>query len=183
MPAGEEEDKFAVAWFKPDATTTTLSANASLFKLKVKTLQPVSDMNDALQLEHPLVESAFFLATGCKSAVELQASVELLEDEKSEERNKGYDGSSKPQIQKLYCHPNPVSNTLNVYFDSQADDSGVLIFNSIHGQILQSIPVTIRAGVNHILIGESQMESFPEGIFTLSLRSSTGMNTVKLSRK
>ncbi|HAD13202.1 MAG TPA: hypothetical protein DCF33_12295, partial [Saprospirales bacterium] len=76
-----EEDKINVAWFKSNAPPHTLGSEGAeggaLFKMKVKALQPISEISTVLNWdkEKVAIPTGFFDASGCVDDVELQAII------------------------------------------------------------------------------------------------------------
>lgn len=171
-----EHDELAVLWLQSNAAPHTLSQNNTLFKLTVEAKEPVTNLGAAINLHHPHLKSVFYDSDGCQEAVLMQVTVEQI----SGERSNNTSGKISTRNTTLICHPNPLSEQLNIYFESEAATTGTLLFADMHGKTLQAIPVDIAKGLNTVTLSDNDLENLPTGILTVTLRTQDGVRSTKL---
>ncbi|MCE7925185.1 MAG: hypothetical protein DYG98_19190 [Haliscomenobacteraceae bacterium CHB4] len=65
ISASEAGDNLSLAWFQEDGTTKTIADGQGLFKVLVKTLQPIANPAEVFQLKDKVLKSIFFTGNGC----------------------------------------------------------------------------------------------------------------------
>jgi hypothetical protein len=75
ISASERGNNLSLAWFQEDGTTKTIADGQGLFKVLVKTLQPITNPAEVFQLKDEVLKSMFFTGNGCKPAVQLEVEI------------------------------------------------------------------------------------------------------------
>lgn len=190
LPDFSKEDNFGLddlsndqlnhVWYKTDASGHTQSDGSPLFTLVVKTLEPVTDINAALNLdpEKAAIGTMFYNQQGCVDSVELEASIAV-----SDRSNFG--NYSNPDFlvnsqSALYCYPNPMKDRLILAFEHEVASSATLFFTNQYGQLIKAMPVEVSIGINALTIDAHELLALPSGVLNISLQTGEGIKTGRL---
>jgi hypothetical protein len=177
LPGNEQNT--TMAWFNENGVTSSLPSNTELIKIKAKANKLITNLEDAISINHPKVETAFFDLNGCKSLVNISAEVTLTSQ--SEERNSSK--SIPDNISNLICYPNPATNDINIYFQSEKSDNGVISLVDFFGKKIYETSITFNKGINNFTI-DSQLFGNLEGKFIiLSLHTTASNESIKIFLK
>lgn len=85
--------------------------------------------------------------------------------------------SDIPTLSSVQIYPNPASNLVNVQFDQFEDEVLQISLLNMHGQQLKSFTYNPIANNNFLQL---EVADFPEGVYLLSIRSNTEVQSFKL---
>ena len=185
-----ENDQINIAWFKSDVQPHTLgsegSEGGSLFKVKAKALQPISDFSDVINLgkEKVAIPTGFFDISGCVDDVQLQAVITPIlgrGNNRSIEKNESKKTHFGNNV--LFCFPSPAEDQISIVFENTDEaQRGTFSFYDTQGQIIKSISIHLQKGVNNITLS-SEIQGFPEGIYNVLLVSEDNVKAGRFFKK
>ncbi|MFN0215909.1 MAG: hypothetical protein ACKVT2_16745 [Saprospiraceae bacterium] len=168
-----ENDQLNILWFQSNAQPVTLSSQVEFIRIKVKALQPVTNLSGAFNLEGNLPDK-FIKASSCDGmALPLLGLVEPSPGT----RPSGRSMDEHIRQTTLYCYPIPVSDVLNVSFEQGIAGQGILRFSNVSGKILFSKSLNLEAGINTVSLHSGDLSGLPAGVLVASLQTNTGLQS------
>ena len=81
---------------------------------------------------------------------------------------------------KLFAYPNPASGTVTVLFTNSKTEKSTLVITDISGKQLMSKEITVTAGTNKIML---DIRNYPDGLFMISLKTTEGVQSIKIVKQ
>ncbi|MFN0174315.1 MAG: T9SS type A sorting domain-containing protein [Saprospiraceae bacterium] len=185
-----EHDQINIAWFKSNVQPHTLGSSGSewgsLFKVRAKALQPITDISSVINLdkEKVAIPTGFFDVSGCVDDVQLQAVITPI-FERGNERSLEKNQSSLTRFgnDTFFCFPNPAGDQVSIVFENHAEDQqGLFSFYDSQGRTIKSLNRPLHKGVNTITLGV-EIQNLPEGIYNVLLVSKDHVKTGRFFKK
>jgi hypothetical protein len=176
-----EQNQFNALWLKSTPQSETLTgSNNILFTLKVKALQSVSDLSEAISIskEKAALPTMFFSnsSEGCAGGVSLSLEVEPLQGARGV-KSRDLEGGARAPWATLYCYPNPARNAASVSFEASFDGVGTLSVFDVHGKRMFAQPIEIRSGSNLAELPSERFDLLPPGVYQVALHTKEGAKT------
>lgn len=162
-----EEDAVRTLWFDENGGSKTLQDNSTLFTLKVRPKQYITDLSSILKLDNSILTNEFWRSN---SVTAVPASLTVTVEPASGERSGNDKIYSENEVQtgNLRLLPNPVSQDSRLVFEHYGQNSqGDLIARNILGVVLNHQSLAIHTGENTIEI--DAINHAGAGIYWLSL--------------
>jgi hypothetical protein len=182
------DNQLNFSWFQANTQPHTFSTNQTLFTIKVKAKQPIAHFGTAFSTDSTkaFVPTSFYSVTGeCADSVKLSMDIIPVEQIGGglEDRSKSPATTHRSAVSSLlFCYPNPAGDRLNVALESSVDEDGLLEIYDAYGKLLSAVKVSVSAGVNDLVLDTAIMGSLPSGVFTVALRTESGLRSGKFTK-
>ena len=179
-----DSGKVNLIWYQASTLSETADSSTALFKLKVKAKTLVTNISEAFKMDtsESAMKTIFFQATGCPVSMTLNASVQSLDnlEGEPEDRSSRAGNEFSPRYSTLYCCPNPVSEQLQVAFESIIEGQGHLMFYDMSGRAVKTMSVSYEKGINTLQLQSGALQGLPAGVLQVCLFTHEGIKTGKL---
>jgi hypothetical protein len=154
------KNELRTLWTEESLTPITLKDGDVLFKLKLKALQEISDIEAVFNLDDNILAMEFYDFNLNKKRVDLNLNI----------NNYSSDFEKEVEVKtKILVQPNPFSNHVTIVFDLQHSGNGELSFYNVYGEQISSLKSMFDKGRNSIEI--DNLSNIPEGTVIVNIKT------------
>lgn len=153
----KERGEFRTLWYDQTAKGISLENDAILFRLKVKALQPISNLRDVLQFDDTVFPMEFYANGRYTSGVVTR--VELERQDKSFEKQ-----------EEVVVYPNPAFDIARIGFTLETVGEVNLMIHDLNGKLLKTYQSEFSSGYNEFVLDE--LNSLPIGVLLFTINTS-----------
>ncbi len=164
------EDVLRVAWIQPDVVPESFANNKVLFKLYLKPTHALSSLDTLLYLDPQILPALFYMESGCTEALSIQLQVNEAVDyhDAGEIQSTGQDAS----LRKLLLYPNPFHDEIRVLTNWDVAEEVNISVLDMNGHLMWTGKRFLSSGTDEFVL--SQVNSLPQGVYTVLLHSPSG---------
>jgi hypothetical protein len=181
---GIEQDKIIAIWYESTGVDKNLVDNSTLFSIKVKAKQAISDISTLVKLDDAIIKNKFWMGTSSTGTQLSNATNEVLlvVEPVSGERESLLNNNLSVISGNLECTPNPTSGKFNIQYNhkSPAVTSRLRIIG-LNGQLVKEQNVSLQMGLNTIEV--DALQNMPTGTYQVELHIGGETLSSKIIRK
>jgi|GEM_PF-1251508 hypothetical protein len=157
----KEKGELRTLWYEDKAKPVSLPDGATLFKIKAKALQPISNLQNVLQIDEKILPTEFVANAKPTDGVELEVKLKRSE--------------SPITPKDILVYPNPAFENSKIGFVIDLATQVNLTLHDVNGRVLENYQADFSAGYNEFVLED--LNKFSSGILFFTL--DTGFYTSK----